>query len=603
MTSFASEMPESPGCISQFDLYKNKPYINHYEEHKQQLSSVQEENMRLKASLTRVQAEYEELRDESNYQRAKVSELTELMNSSASQPSSFPSPQHSSSDTTSEYAESTIHNSLIEKSLQNAELTLALDQLKIELHHTEARLADLEIQKRANNKLLLEMGDVIRTLNAVDIQYAAYTPNGESLSAQQQSIRNIKLKVEVMLKDRKLIIQKCKELELVSIAQEQKILALEAQFHIANSSNISHGFALDDIAYIARQREISPTVSMAESTLSDDATLSQHSSVASAKSKVGDAVDSFAPTDAAASEIVRQSQEIAKYKKQEEDHTNEISNLQSSQKTHKETISRLEANNELLSTQLDGTKKSLGATKQLLEDAVIKRDEFKNNLVDIIAHYKELQVEHDTSNDQIDKLQSMVVKLETQLREVQVKIEHQKALEKKEPQQKEAKPPIDCRMEDLLVAYSKAQKQIVELEDSLMKKELNGRQYQETSTRFKKMERERNDFQRKLDRALEETRLAKQEAQKEKDDSKMVRRQLKALMQNRDDETASLDSSQTRTSARSRRSRTSSGSRRSRASTGSSRSRSRTSSEKKALVKKASFKPLTVEELMEKDFA
>ena len=47
MTSFASEMPESPGCISQFDLYKNKPYVDPYEEQKQQLASIQEENMRL----------------------------------------------------------------------------------------------------------------------------------------------------------------------------------------------------------------------------------------------------------------------------------------------------------------------------------------------------------------------------------------------------------------------------------------------------------------------------------------------------------------------------------------------------------------------------
>mmetsp|Transcript_8840 Transcript_8840/g.21603 ORF Transcript_8840/g.21603 Transcript_8840/m.21603 type:complete len:583 (-) Transcript_8840:204-1952(-) len=582
MTSFASEMPESPGCISQFDLYKNKPYVNPYEEQKQQLSSVQDENIRLKASLTRVQAEYEELRDESNYQRAKVSELTELMSSSTSPPSLSPSPQHSSSDASSEHTDSTIQSSLIEKSLQNAELTFALDQMKIELHNTEARLADLEIQKRANNKLLLEMGDVIRTLNAVDIKYAAYTPKGESLSAQQQSIKNIKLKVEVMLKDRKLIIQKCKELEEVSRAQEQKIIALEAQFHITNTFNNSQGVALDGIA---KQREISPTVSMAESTLSGDASNSQHSSVVSAQSNVGDAVTSFAPTDAAASEIVRQSEEIAKFKKQEEDHKNEIKDLQRAQNTHEETISRLKTHNERLYTQLDGTRKSLGATKDHLENAVIKRDELKDNLVDIIAHYKELQVEHDISSDQISQLQTMIVKLESKVREAQRKLEYQKALEKKKPKQNEEKTPIDCRMDDLLVAYSKAQKQIVELEDSLMKKELKGRQYQDTSTRFKKMERERNDFQRKLDRAREETRLAKQEAQKEKEEAKLVRRQLKAFMQNRDDETTSIDSNHTRTSA------------------ASSRSRGRSSRQKKALVKKASFKPLTVEELMEKDFA
>jgi hypothetical protein len=81
--------------------------------------------------------------------------------------------------------------------------------------------------------------------------------------------------------------------------------------------------------------------------------------------------------------------------------------------------------------------------------------------------------------------------------------------------------------------------------------------------------------------------LAKQQVQKEKDESKQIRRQLKTLMQHRDDETASLESGNN--------------SRRSASSTRSQSTRSLAS--KKALVKKASFKPLTVDELMKKDIA
>jgi len=579
MTSYASEMPGSPGCIDQYDLYK-RPQSNPYEEQRQQLSAVQEENLRLKANLTRVQNEYEELRDESNYQRVKVSELTEQVASSGSLSSSFRQSHHTPT-ASNEYGESAIHNSLIEKSLQNAQLTLAFDQLKNELHKAKARLANLELQKRANSKLLLEMGDVIRTLNSVDIDYVPLSPKGEKLTAQQLSIKNIKLKVEAMLKDRDLLIQDCRKLSLLTRAQEQKLRALESQFHVVNTVNISEGVSLGDIDI---NKNLQPTLSLSASTLSDDM-MSQQSSIVSKES-------SRKVTDAAASEIVRQSQEIAKYKKQEEKHAREIDDLQFSQKTHKETISRLESENERLSTQLNRLKESLGSTKILLKDAVIKRDEFKGNLVDIIAHYKELQVDHEASNGKITELESMVVKMQSVVRKTR---ENQAKQETKEII--ENTMDHDCNKEDLLVAYGKAQQQIEELQESLMEQELEVGQHTDTITRFKKMESERNDFQQKLDQALEETRLAKEQVQKEKDESKQIRRQLKTLMQHRDDETASIESgNNSRRSASSTRSH----------STGSQATKSkscRSLALKKALVKKASFKPLTVEELMKKDFA
>lgn len=182
----------------------------------------------------------------------------------------------------------------------------------------------------------------------------------------------------------------------------------------------------------------------------------------------------------------------------------------------------------------------------------------------------------------------------------------QKTVEIQLPKEKNEKTIVNCKMEDLLVAYAKAQKRIEVLQDSLMKKELGQSQYKETSVMFKKLERERNDFQRKLNRALEETRLAKQQSQKEKEESRMVRRQLRAMMQNRDDETASLESESngTRRSTGSSQSRSRSRQSRSRSSQRRrSSSKNRSSSNRKALVKKASFEPLTVEELMKKDVA
>ena len=592
MTSYASEMPGSPGIVPVDDLYESpNPYHNPFAEQQEQLSSVKEENLRLKTNLTRVQNEYEELRDESNYQRAKVSELTELVKSSSSQPSSFQQSQYTATTGNSnEYTDSAIHKSLIEKSLQNAELTLNYDKIRIELHQAKAKLVELELQKKANGKLLLEMGDVIRTLNLVDIEYKAYTPNGETVSAQQQSIRNIKLKVEAMLNNRNALIKKCRELHESSKFQERKIMILEAQFHEVNSVNISEG------------------LSVAASTLSDD--MSQQSSIVSKQ-------PSNSATDAAASEIVRQSLELAKYKKHEQDNANEISNLKCSQKTQKETISRLESEKERLSAKQNSLKISLRSTKALLEDAVLKRDEFKDNLLDIISHYKELEGDHVSSNDKISKLEGLVTMLQSKVRETtekKLELEKEKSQRSAHTQDSEEDNNHECKMKDLLVAYAKAQREIKGLQEASMKQELEATQYRDTISMFKKIEQERNDFQGKLDRALEENRLTKLQLQKEQDECKQARRQLKTLLQHRDDETASLDSGNTdqrsnassRSLSRSRSSRSCTSqdkSSPSRSSHDSQTSRSRSATHRKALVKKAAFKPLTVEELMEKDFS
>lgn len=562
-----SKLELSPGAIHPDDLYQSpNPYHNPYKEHEEQLSAVKEENLRLKANLCRVQNEYEELRDESNYQRAKVSELTELVKSSSSQSPAFTQPQ-TVAPPSNEYADSAIHKSLIEKSLQNAELTLNYDKLKIELNQAQAKMKDLQLQKRTNGKLLLEMGDVIRTLNSVDIEYDAYTPKGQKVSAQVQSVKNIKLKVDAMLKNRNALMLKCRELHELTKAQKRKIVLLEAQVHEVNSVNIGDEY------------------SVSGSTLSDDR--SEQSSIVSKQTSKG-------ATDAAACEIVRQSQEIAKYKKQEQEYAKEIASLKSSDERQQETIHRLESENNELSTKLDSLKKSLRSTKKVLEDAESKRDAFKADLVAVIGHYRELKGDNESSNDKIANLEQVVTMLQARVRE-----SAEKEIELERSQRSASTSGSTVDGEDISVAYSKAKMQIQELKDALMKQELEASQYRDSISRFEQMKRERNTFQQKLDKALEENRLTKQKLEKEKDDSKKARRQLKTLLQHRDDETASLDSANTGRKSHASTPSTSQHSR----SNHSQTSRSRSSIHKKALVKKAAFKPLTVEELMEKDFS
>ena len=562
-----SKLELSPGAINPDDLYQSpNPYHNPYKEHEEQLSAVQEENLRLKTSLARVQNEYEELRDESNYQRAKVSELTELVKSSSSQSPVFVQPQTVVAPP-NEFADSAIHKSLIEKSLQNAELTLNYDKLKIELNQANAKMKDLQLQKRANGKLLLEMSDVIRTLNAVDIEYDAYTPKGQKVSAQEQSVKNIKLKVDAMLKNRNALMLKCRELHDLSKAQKRKIVLLEAQVHDVNSVNLGDEY------------------SVSGSTLSDDR--SEQSSIVSKQSSKG-------ATDAAASEIVRQSEEIVRYKKQEQEYEKTIARLQSTEERQKEIIARLEDENMELSAKLASVKKTLKSTKIVLEDAEKKRDAFKADLVAVIGHYRELKGDNDSSNDKIANLEQVVTMLQSKVRE-----SAEKEVELERSYRSASTRGSTEDGEDMSVAYSKAKEQIKELKDALMKQELEASEYRDSISRLEQMKRERNAFQKKLDQALEDNQLMKQKLEKEKDESKQARRQLKTLLQHRDDDTASLDSANTGRKSHASSPSTSQHSR----SNDSQTSRSRSSTHKKALVKKAAFKPLTVEELMEKDFS
>ena len=441
------------------------------------------------------------------------------------------------------------------------------DKLKIELNQANAKMKDLQLQKRANGKLLLEMSDVIRTLNAVDIEYDAYTPKGQKVSAQEQSVKNIKLKVDAMLKNRNALMLKCRELHDLSKAQKRKIVLLEAQVHDVNSVNLGDEY------------------SVSGSTLSDDR--SEQSSIVSKQSSKG-------ATDAAASEIVRQSEEIVRYKKQEQEYEKTIARLQSTEERQKEIIARLEDENMELSRKLASVKKTLKSTKIVLEDAEKKRDAFKADLVAVIGHYRELKGDNDSSNDKIANLEQVVTMLQSKVRE-----SAEKEVELERSYRSASTRGSTEDGEDMSVAYSKAKEQIKELKDALMKQELEASEYRDSISRLEQMKRERNAFQKKLDQALEDNQLMKQKLEKEKDESKQARRQLKTLLQHRDDDTASLDSANTGRKSHASSPSTSQHSR----SNDSQTSRSRSSTHKKALVKKAAFKPLTVEELMEKDFS
>ena len=532
MPSFASYLPISPG-ISPSQQYSNNTInlnsgnhdlVGHKPQQQQQQPQQQQrlsqENMRLKASLTRVQNDYEELRDESNYQRAKVSELSDLVSqkeqeqheaaAAAIAASSFKKNQEQYS-----VGESTVHNRLINTSLENAELNSTIDQLRQHVRQTEEKVHDLQRQKRENCKLLLEMSDVVRALNSVHIEYDTTSlsaannnnnNNNSSSTAQLTSIKRIKLKVEAIMEDRTILVVRCKELDDEVYQQQQHIKALEAQFHIANTANLSTSVALADAAsHCSNTNEDSgsvhsphsPSYSSSYSTIFNVVTPSgMHSphendeeEIMTNKNSNNTSLVSSGQQRTPTVEYVRQSKELAWYKYKDEEQMQELQELQLVQKQQNEEIVQLRMEKTRTGTKLQTLQEELTESHQQRNDAMDNCDTYKVNLSDIVTHYKELSSIHTATQNAFESLQIYVEKLEMELQETKENQEHEIATqedkgedkkmmrhdaeEKKDHEEQHTKEEEnhndndDDDMEALVVAYDRAMRKIARLELNL----------------------------------------------------------------------------------------------------------------------------------------
>jgi hypothetical protein len=183
-----------------------------------QLAQAYNENKELKESLRRNQNAYQELKYENNFNAAKASELREIVDARTMDQ---------------------VHEKLLKKSLQNAELALELDKVQSELDRAKSEMGRTSQELEASKRLLLELSDIVRTLSTVNIQYEKLDTKLESESPQDLSLKNIKRKIEAIMNDREQVIHTCQSLKEENAAQEQKIMALESNFHLLNSTNIS----------------------------------------------------------------------------------------------------------------------------------------------------------------------------------------------------------------------------------------------------------------------------------------------------------------------------------------------------------------------------
>ena len=179
-------------------------------------------NADLKNSLVSLQGEYDELVHEQNFYRVKVSELSEIV--------------HSKGDDAM--------NQLVAKSMQNAELATEMGRLKHELQVASATIKNLGSEREQNKRMLLELSGIVYSLKSIQVDHQPEVSGSEDSCLH--SLMNVKAKVNAVMDDRRLLVDRCQYLEKENAEKENKIAALEAQFHLLNSINIGKNQLMDD---------------------------------------------------------------------------------------------------------------------------------------------------------------------------------------------------------------------------------------------------------------------------------------------------------------------------------------------------------------------
>ena len=179
-------------------------------------------NTDLRNRLVRLHGEYDELVHEKNFYRVKVSELSEIVHSKGSD----------------------AMNQLVAKSMQNAELATEMGRLKQELQVASATIKELGSEREQNKKMLLELSGIVYSLKSVQVDYKPEDPSNEG--SCHHSLMNVKAKVNAIMDDRRLLVDRCQYLEKENAEKDNKIAALEAQFHLLNSINIGKNQVMGD---------------------------------------------------------------------------------------------------------------------------------------------------------------------------------------------------------------------------------------------------------------------------------------------------------------------------------------------------------------------
>jgi chromosome segregation ATPase len=462
----------------------------------EQLDIALSENNELKESLRRSQLAYQDLQQDANFSRAKAAELREIVETK--------NPDE-------------IHEKLIMKSLHNAELSLEVDKLYLQLQQTTADLEKLGQEREANKTMLLSLSDIVRTLQSVSIDYDQVNRIESLLRPQDMSLQNIKRKVEAIMADRERLMQKCENLTEENESKEDKISALEAQFQMINSIEIARHEDTDD------------------GTLSDD-------SRSVTKNRNVETLSCSSETASSSGVFSVPAQNISTFDDSEREEAERLK-FQLVEASRRYDCLRHECQKVL--TRMATVEREVTKAKKEVEGTRKKRDEYRNNLRDVIEQYKKLNTEYDEAmthakamEEKIKTLEGANDKLEEE-KNCLVDCLVQESTRKQE--EIEAWKPVHCDKEhdyeELKRAYRMALAKISivqrklqvaqrELDLTLVKKETRDRQLRDSVAQHHKLEQEHASLLQHMTGVEKESGMAKKEAQRHKEEAKHTRRRL-----------------------------------------------------------------------------
>lgn len=112
---------------------------------------------------------------------------------------------------------------------ENQKLTKRNEALSQKLHKAIASYERLKRERNSNNKIFLELDDVVTTLNNIPIG------GGKDVAIEDEndnvSIKNIRRKIQAIEKDRQRMIKECKNLREENVFKDAKLSSMESKYY------------------------------------------------------------------------------------------------------------------------------------------------------------------------------------------------------------------------------------------------------------------------------------------------------------------------------------------------------------------------------------
>jgi chromosome segregation ATPase len=464
----------------------------------EQLDISLSQNNELKERLRRSQLAHEDLQQHANFSRAIAAELREIVEAKNSDE---------------------IYEKLIMKSLHNAELSLEVDKLHLQSQQTKADVEKLGQEREANKTMLLQLSDIVRTLQSVSIDYEEVNRVESLLRPQDMSLQNIKRKVGAIVADRERLIQRCENLTEENESKDDKISALEAHFQMLNSIEIARKDDTDDVTLSDGSRSVTKNRNVETSSCSSETASSS-------------GVFSVPPV-----------QNVSTFDDSEREEA-ECLKFQLVEASRR--YDRLRDECQKVLKRMASVEREVTKVKNEVEGTRNKRDEYKNNLRAVIEQYKKLHTEYDEAMTQNNAMGEKIKTLEggnDKLEEennclvdclVQESTRQQEEIEAWKPvhcdeehgDYEELKRAYQMALAKISIVQRKLQVAQRELDLTMVKKETRDRQLRDSVAQYHKLEQEHASLLQNMTGVENEMGMAKKEAQRHKEEAKHTRRRL-----------------------------------------------------------------------------